>query len=44
VPENKAIGTLTERQRAALADVLRAKHLGAAAPSSARAVRPLTLA
>ena len=44
VPENKAVGTLTERQRAALADMLRAKHQGAAAPSTAHAVRPLTLA
>jgi len=26
VPENKPIGTLTERQRAALADVLRTKR------------------
>jgi hypothetical protein len=26
VPENKPVGTLTERQRAALAEMLRAKH------------------
>ena len=35
VPENKSVGTLTERQRGALADVLRAKRQGTA-PSSAR--------
>lgn len=33
VPENKAIGTLTERQRSALADVLEAKR--ASRPSAA---------
>jgi hypothetical protein len=32
VPENKPIGTLTERQRAALAEVLRSKRPAAASP------------
>jgi hypothetical protein len=38
VPENKQIGTLTERQRLALAAVLTAK--GAAHPREARATQP----
>jgi hypothetical protein len=42
VPENKAIGTLTERQRMALAAVLTAKSGGAAdeAPAAAPIERP----
>jgi hypothetical protein len=31
VPENKPVGTLTERQRAALAEMLRSKHPSAVA-------------
>jgi hypothetical protein len=44
VPENKAIGTLTERQRMALAAVLTAKCGGAAdeAPAAAPIERPAT--
>jgi hypothetical protein len=43
VPENKQVGTLTERQRAALAEVLRSKHPSAVS-SAARPVRSLTTA
>ncbi len=35
IPENKQVGTLTERQRSAVADVLRAKR-----PSAARSEAP----
>ena len=35
IPENKQVGTLTERQRSAVADVLRAKR-----PSAARSETP----
>jgi hypothetical protein len=41
VPENKPVGTLTERQRAALAEVLRTKH-SSAMTSAPRPVRPLS--
>jgi hypothetical protein len=34
VPENKPVGTLTERQRSALADVLRAKRQSSAGSAS----------
>lgn len=36
VPENKPVGTLTERQRAALAEVLRSKRPSVASPSPVR--------
>jgi hypothetical protein len=38
VPENKQVGTLTERQRVALAAVLTAKGTGSAVAASERAV------
>jgi hypothetical protein len=34
VPENKSVGTLTERQRSALADVLNARGVPAAQPAA----------
>jgi hypothetical protein len=40
VPENKQIGTLTERQRLALAAMLTAKGIAAAPPPGERAVTP----
>ena len=42
VPENKQIGTLTERQRLALAAVLTAKGTTTAKPAAKRAVVPPT--
>lgn len=41
VPENKAVGTLTERQRVALAGMLRGKT---PPPHQARPLRPLSVA
>jgi len=41
VPENKAVGTLTERQRVALAGMLRGKM---PPPPQARQLRPLSVA
>jgi hypothetical protein len=40
VPENKQIGTLTERQRLALAAVLTAKGTGVPQPAGERAMTP----
>jgi hypothetical protein len=42
VPENKPVGTLTERQRGALADVLRAKRQSSAGSASASRSRVLS--
>jgi hypothetical protein len=44
VPENKQVGTLTERQRRALAAMLTAKNASAEAPAAVPAEAVLTAA